>query len=488
MTHFQHVNNPNLVTFLFSAGRKDGGKNTFLTIDTQKENPFEGEQEQYVDGNDEPKPWNWVSAHTLVDYDTSSVKHYALFAGGSSDEDGDGNFETFPSALYVFKEKGDGTLEPAQLEWREKNSGSGSPRHSYIADLGNIYNSDHEQVSKSGIPDLVISGTFGLELYSSMDAKTWTLSRSLSLPESGDDTAAYMGVEAVDDRHLIVAARSACGIRGPTTVNVTAENVVWDYQKGMVVQKFSGKPQMSVSVAVLDGGRHVLLGSGSSSSISGAPNVLYDVTYTYDHMTGSRYLETSGINAEKRLKKKKLRTRQAGSMSHRSKGSKSDMHSKGSKQHKGSKSSTRSKAGKGGTFQSLEVAHPQLARNTPLDFTKYMYTSASKFPVSSEGYFSVPRPGHTKTRQVKGFRLDGYGVDFVLEVNSGQTCNIYYRENEDEFAEKVMPLPGSEGDWNDDIYARAGDVLEIGDQLYVIISNWLGHNTVYSFSTDVFHN
>ena len=43
VTHFHHVNNPHLVTFLFSAGRHDGGTNTYLTIDISEEenkNPF----------------------------------------------------------------------------------------------------------------------------------------------------------------------------------------------------------------------------------------------------------------------------------------------------------------------------------------------------------------------------------------------------------------------------------------------------------------
>lgn len=49
VTHFHHVNNKDLVTFLFSAGRHDGGSNTFFTIDTSVEgNPFMGVQELYI--------------------------------------------------------------------------------------------------------------------------------------------------------------------------------------------------------------------------------------------------------------------------------------------------------------------------------------------------------------------------------------------------------------------------------------------------------
>ena len=49
VTHFNHVNNPSLVTFLFSAGRHDGGSNTYLIIDTSfGDNPFRGAQEKFI--------------------------------------------------------------------------------------------------------------------------------------------------------------------------------------------------------------------------------------------------------------------------------------------------------------------------------------------------------------------------------------------------------------------------------------------------------
>ena len=79
-------------------------------------------------------------------------------------------------------------------------------------------------------------------------------------------------------------------------------------------------------------------------------------------------------------------------------------------------------------------------------------------------------------------------VDLILEINSAQTCNIYYRTMANETASKIMPLPGSEGRNNQDeyYYTRAGDALVIGDQLYIILAQYNGNNTVYSFSTSVF--
>jgi hypothetical protein len=49
VTHIYHVNDPSLVTLLFSAGRHEGGSNTYLTIDISDKggtNPFSSAQEE----------------------------------------------------------------------------------------------------------------------------------------------------------------------------------------------------------------------------------------------------------------------------------------------------------------------------------------------------------------------------------------------------------------------------------------------------------
>jgi hypothetical protein len=152
--------------------------------------------------------------------------------------------------------------------------------------------------------------------------------------------------------------------------------------------------------------------------------------------------------------------------------------------------------------------------------------------ILSQKYFVVPAPGNTQTRQVLPFKIHdtpgrsaksgkenrrnlaaaevsgeeltrrlrrGEGkrkhhltetntgnLDLVLEVNSGQTSNIYFRTSVDLPASKTMPLPGSQGDEKQSWYARAGDTLVIGETLYVILAMYNGNNTVWSFSTDVF--
>jgi len=380
------------VTILFSAGRHNGGANTFLTINKRLENPFEGAQEQYVDGY--VSSWTWVSTYTLGN------KHYALFSGGR------GGGVTGPSRLYIFEEDVDGSLQEPYLVWEEpiEDDQRESARFCLIADLGDIYNTDLEKVSMSGFPDVIITGTKGLDVYSSMDEISWSLARNLTIEYSfEDDTAALLGTEVVNQKYLIVGSRARSAERG--NPDVRSYSFVYDYQEDIIVQRFAGKPQ-SVSVAVLDDGSHMLLGSGSQASLTGAPNLLYDIAYEDDPtMTDSRYLKTKNTNMEKQLKKMAIRKKHA----EEEKGSKAGVHS----------NKTTSKSGKASRkVLSLEVADPQLARGTPLDFTTY--DSSDSTPVSSKEYFVVPSPGYTKTRQVLAFQIDGYDVDFVLEVNSAQ--------------------------------------------------------------------
>ena len=141
VTHFTHVNNKDLITFLFSAGRHDGGTNTYFTIDTTNKNPFSGVQELYIDEMD-VSTWTWVSSYTVDNED--EVYHYALFSGGS------GGGRVGPSKLYIFQEDSGGQLMlPPSVEWIEDTSiVFGAARFCLLTDLGNIYNTN-----KKGDPE-----------------------------------------------------------------------------------------------------------------------------------------------------------------------------------------------------------------------------------------------------------------------------------------------------------------------------------------------
>jgi len=500
VTHFQHVNNKDLITFLFSAGRHDGGTNTYFTIDTtEKKNPFSGVQELYIDEKD-VSTWTWVSSYTVViDNDEEKVYHYALFSGGS------GGGKVGPSKLYIFQEDSGGQLMmlPPTVEWIEDTSTVyGAARFCLLTDLGNIYNTnkkgDIELVSNKGMPDIIISGTGGLYIYSKQQqqGEDWKLVRSISIHDDlNDDTSAFVGLEYMqDERHLVIAARTKWSNRGR---DFNAPTLIYDYQNNEIVQKISSNGQ-TVSVALVDDKSRLLVSAGGQSGYTGQPNLMFDVSYidsieevvkeevvhnTTDQPWRGRFL--------KQIEQHQRRNR-ADNMIVTWNEEESESSLLTSFQAKEESEKKDIEGIESYSKATLELSDTQLARDMPLDYTTFDYVDP--VPVSSEDYFVIPSPGKTRTRQVLPFQLTNNNndtvssVDLILEINSAQTCNIYYRSMANETASKIMPLPGSEGRNNQDeyYYTRAGDVLVIGDQLYIILAQYNGNNTVYSFSTNVF--
>jgi len=501
VTHFQHVNNENLITFLFSAGRHDGGTNTYFTIDTNsnEENPFSGVQELYIDEMD-VSTWTWVSSYTIID-NKEKVYHYALFSGGN------GGGKVGPSKLYIFQEDSGGQLMlPPTVEWIEDISAiNGAARFCLLTDLGNIYNTNKKEeielVSNKGMPDIIISGTGGLYIYSKLQQQgDWKLVRSISIDKDlNDDTSAFVGLEYMqDERHLVIAARTKWSNRGQ---EFNAPTLIYDYQNDEIVQELSNNGQ-TVSVALVDDKSRLIVSAGGQSGYTGQPNLMFDVSYidgiegvdmeevvvevhnTTDRPWRGRFLKQierhqRRIRAdnmivtwnEEETESSLLTSFQAAEESEESIEELQSSYSKAT----------------------LELSDTQLVRDMPVDYTTFDYVDP--VPVSSEDYFVIPSPDTTRTRQVLPFQLtnntsssSSSSVDLILEINSAQTCNIYYRTMANETAKKIMPLPGSEGKNNQDeyYYTRAGDVLVIGDQLYIILAQYNGNNTVYSFSTSVF--
>lgn len=258
VTHFHHVHSSDLVTFLFSAGRHDGGTNTMLTINTTKEgNPFEGAQETFINATD-ISTWTWASAHTVVG-NTGNVQHYVLFSGGV------GGGKTGPSKLYVFEENPNGSLEPPKVAWEEDtfNSAAAPARFGILADLDDIY-VDGTQMSAHGeIPCIIITGTNGLDIHSSLNGTEWNQVRSIHTSDFDNDVGAYLGVACLG-KYLIVTARA---LWGPNVGKVfNAPNVVYDYVNDVVVQEFSPMGQ-KISAAVLDDGARVFIGAGGQVRI-----------------------------------------------------------------------------------------------------------------------------------------------------------------------------------------------------------------------------
>lgn len=489
VTHFTHVNNDNLITFLFSAGRHDGGTNTYFTIDTStNENPFSAVQEFYIDEKD-VSTWTWVSSYTVVD--EGVVYHYALFSGGS------GGGKVGPSKLYIFQEDSSGQLMlPPTVEWIEDTSiVYGAARFCLLTDLGNIYNtkkgSDIELVSNKGMPDIIISGTGGLYIYSKQQqGEDWKLVRSISIHNDlNDDTSAFVGLEYMqDERHLVIAARTKWSNRGQ---EFHAPTLIYDYQNDKIVQELSSNGQ-TVSVALVDDKSRLLVSAGGQSGYTGQPNLMFDVSYidgieeVVEEVVNDNNTTTEPVWRRRFLKQIEQRRNRADGMiiTWNEEETESSLLTSFQANEDPEKVIEELQSYSKAT---LELSDTQLVRDMRIDYTTFDYVDP--VPVSSEDYFVIPSPGKTRTRQVLPFQLtNNTSVDLILEINSAQTCNIYYRTMANETAKKIMPLPGSEGRNNQDeyYYTRAGDVLVIGDALYIILAQYNGNNTVYSFSTNVF--
>ena len=274
VTHFNHVNNPSLVTFLFSAGRHDGGSNTYLTIDTSSgDNPFRGAQEKFINETN-VSTYTWVSSFSRVDSE-GTVNHFALFSGGS------GSGVVGASILYLYQENEDGSLQvPPAVEWIENvELNPGGARFGLLSDLGNIYD-DGSLVSVEGVPDIIISGCGGLFIYSNTSPSTegsdWVLTRSILISDLDDDTSSFVGVAKLDG-YLIVTARSRWN--PDVGVEFNAPCLVYDYQNDVIVQRFAGNAQ-TVSAAVIDDKKHVLIGAGGEEGFTGEPNLMFDVLFS----------------------------------------------------------------------------------------------------------------------------------------------------------------------------------------------------------------
>ena len=435
VAHFQHVNNKDLYTILFSAGRHDGGSNTMMTIDISSdkkkskksemsdENPFEDAQEEYIDADD-VSTYTWVSVKTIEQ--DGGVQHLALFSGGS------GGGLIGPSKLYTFVENADGTLQAPTLLWQEDPLVQPlSARFCHLEDLGDIFDSDGSQVSYKGVPDLIITGTGGLDIYSLASGDLfdspfdWNRIRAIPITKCEEDDCktrptAMMGVAKLgdDDRHLAVCTRTSWKRRG---MELDVPCLIFDYQADVFVDEFATRAQ-TVSVTAIDDGERLIVGAGGQAGRTGNPNLMFEI--------------------EKGPFKGQI---------------------------------------------AASLSPTQLVHDMPRNYTTF--EDDYSYPVDSSKYFAIPAPGTTKTRQIVAFSGKKGKVDNLLEVNSGQACIIYAREKDDKPATKVLPLPGSEGFYTEEVwmYARAGDVIEAGDTMYVILAMYNGNNTVYSFDKKWLH-
>ena len=118
-----------------------------------------------------------------------------------------------------------------------------------------------------------MTGRGGLDVYSRGSDGGWARTRSLPMSSLRTDAGALHGAAVVGGRYVVASSRPGSryagrGHRSPA--------FVYDAVDGTVVQSLAGRGTSS-SVAVLDGGTSVLVGSGGGPGMSGQPNVIYEV-------------------------------------------------------------------------------------------------------------------------------------------------------------------------------------------------------------------
>jgi hypothetical protein len=272
VAHFQHIHRPQLVTFVFAAGRHEPtGTCTFMTVDFGSgiDNPFATAVPQPVDAGSQRGTYTWVSTATTEHARENGgvcVTHYALFSGGNS-HDPDGRV-TMQSLLYAWHEQdADGSLETSQLLWVEPSGDRAPARFCLLADLGALYDCSksskaphQQQLSHEGNIDIIITGYLGISIYSRScntphtgtngNLGEWVLSRRVSLPPPGardGDGVAYTGVAhlgavlytlpgAAEPSCLIVGTRSewSDGRHGERPWQGNAPSVVYDFRSVLV--------------------------------------------------------------------------------------------------------------------------------------------------------------------------------------------------------------------------------------------------------------
>ncbi len=417
VSHVRHVNNPKLITLLFSEGRHDGGSNTYLTIDTSSSNvnPFIGAQEKFID-TDDVSTYTWVSSYTLKEdtADGSKVLHYALFSGGNA-----GSKFFGPSKMYAIEEDTNGQLQEPQVVWIQDTKNTQPARYCLLTDLGDIYDKNDVLVSKAGMPDIIISGLGGLDIYSQVEGEGWKLVRSLPLFKafSSDNlagTSSYMGVTLVDDHRLAISSRSRWNITN-AGLPPDSPGVLWDYLNDKVVGTFSPNAQ-TVSVDFLHKSSQILVGAGGEANYSPQPNLFHDIM---------------GMDDE----------------------------------------------------SIISLSDTQLVKDSPTSYgpTKreknHDVTSPKEYFTVLESGLTKTR--HVKSYSLFGVEviLEVNSAHpcavYARKSNHAHSHKIIPLPGSEGYKD---PTYGG-------VYARAGDVIVIDDMVYVVIANFNGNNKVYSFSS-----
>ena len=269
--YFKHYNSNN-ITLIFSAGRHEVGYNSYVTIDLNKENPFDNIHKPICIGDHEKCSMNdYKDGYSWVSVISSNNIHYALFSG-----DGSHRYKGHltPSILYRFIEDENGNIEldktPLFIEKFYNNKKAS--RFCLLEYCGHnknkgLYNTDY--------PDIIITGENGLIVYSYYPKKEfeeYIIYTSQSL--YGSTSNAYVGCCIYKNRYLIVGNRSRWN--NINAKHLDAPNIVFDIHNSKIVYNFANVCQ-TVSINILNND-FIILGNGGEANITGSPNIIYKIT------------------------------------------------------------------------------------------------------------------------------------------------------------------------------------------------------------------
>jgi hypothetical protein len=260
-SYFEHTKNPDIVTFVFSAGRHELGYNTYMTIDFSKNISPDVQrlQEQIIDfaelrkdKNANNTGYSWVSTKTIGD------THYALFAGD------EGIPGVTPSLLYSFTEKDDGELTVQKL-FTQKDLGGGGSRFCLV-----------EQIK--GTLSLILLGSYGVQIYSQGSSpSSFSLTHTIPLSDLGTTASACLGAKLYKNRYLIVGTRSAW----KSTDKQSTPNFIYDLDSSAIVSTFGDNCQtVSIDTIKTGTGSYIITGNGGEANFAGAPNIMYEFDET----------------------------------------------------------------------------------------------------------------------------------------------------------------------------------------------------------------
>jgi hypothetical protein len=243
---FQHFNNKNMITVLFSAGRHENGNNSYCCLDLSKKIPSQLKTKCIECSGKTENGYSSVSTISKCN------KHFVLFSGDS------GGGENTSSILYEFVENKCGKVKLNPKPIFVENTDKGTARNGLLSFF-------YEDIK---YPTIFLSGTYGLFIYKYYNNE-YQIFRHV--PLFGETSGAYVGMTLYTQNLIVLGNRSKWRYCGMT---LDAPNILYNIRKDKILQKFEPVCQ-TVSISTINS-KDIITGNGGESYITGSPNIIYN--------------------------------------------------------------------------------------------------------------------------------------------------------------------------------------------------------------------